>query len=100
MMRSKSDVVIAAEDAQFGLSEVNWGILPAGNVSRALAETMRTRDALYYIMTGELFDGRKATEMSRTVCINPGSEYSEGILRGALVNIAGGKLLSFQFVSG
>jgi len=43
MMRNNSDVVIAAEDAQFGLSEVNWGILPAGNVSRALAETMRTR---------------------------------------------------------
>jgi trans-feruloyl-CoA hydratase/vanillin synthase len=57
------DLAIAAEEAQFGLSEVNWGILPAGNVSRAVAETMRTRDALYYIMTGELFDGRKAAEM-------------------------------------
>jgi trans-feruloyl-CoA hydratase/vanillin synthase len=57
------DLAIAAEDAQFGLSEVNWGILPAGNVSRALAETMKSRDALYYIMTGELFDGRKAAEM-------------------------------------
>jgi len=57
------DLAIAAEEAQFGLSEVNWGILPAGNVSRALAETMHSRDALYYIMTGELFDGRKAAEM-------------------------------------
>jgi len=57
------DLAIAAEDAKFGLSEVNWGILPAGNVSRAVAETMRSRDALYYIMTGELFDGRKAAEM-------------------------------------
>jgi len=57
------DLAFAAEEAQFGLSEVNWGILPAGNVSRALAETVRSRDALYYIMTGELFDGRKAAEM-------------------------------------
>jgi feruloyl-CoA hydratase/lyase len=57
------DLAIAAEEAQFGLSEVNWGILPAGNVSRALAETIRSRDALYYIMTGELFSGRKAAEM-------------------------------------
>jgi trans-feruloyl-CoA hydratase/vanillin synthase len=57
------DLAIAAEEAQFGLSEVNWGILPAGNVSRAVAETMRTRDGLYYVMTGELFDGRKAAEM-------------------------------------
>ena len=57
------DLAIAAEDAQFGLSEVNWGIPPGGLVSRALAETVSTRDALYFIMTGEIFDGRKAAEM-------------------------------------
>jgi len=57
------DLAIAAEEARFGLSEVNWGILPAGNVSRAVADTMNTRDGLYYIMTGELFDGKKAAEM-------------------------------------
>jgi Icc-related predicted phosphoesterase len=39
-------------------------------------------------------------EMGKTVCLNPGSEYSEGILRGALINISKGKLLSYQFVSG
>jgi trans-feruloyl-CoA hydratase/vanillin synthase len=57
------DLAIAAEDAQFGLSEINWGIIPAGNVTRAVAAAMRQRDALYYIMTGENFDGRKAAEM-------------------------------------
>jgi len=57
------DLAIAAEEAQFGLSEINWGIIPAGNVSRAVAETMRHRDGLYYIMTGLTFDGRKAAEM-------------------------------------
>jgi trans-feruloyl-CoA hydratase/vanillin synthase len=57
------DLAIAAEDAQFGLSEINWGIIPAGNVCRALAETMQSRDALYYVMTGQTFDGRKAAEM-------------------------------------
>ena len=57
------DLAVAAEDAQFGLSEINWGIIPAGNVTRAVAETMRHRDALYYIMTGERFNGRKAAEM-------------------------------------
>jgi trans-feruloyl-CoA hydratase/vanillin synthase len=57
------DLAIAADEAKFGLSEVNWGILPAGNVSRAVADTMRTRDGLYYVMTGELFDGKKAAEM-------------------------------------
>ncbi|MEP7240681.1 MAG: p-hydroxycinnamoyl CoA hydratase/lyase [Devosia sp.] len=57
------DLAIAAEEAQFGLSEINWGILPGGNVTRAVAEVMRHRDALYFIMTGETFGGRKAAEM-------------------------------------
>ena len=57
------DLAIAAEEARFGLSEINWGILPGGNVTRAVAEVMRHRDALYYIMTGEVFDGRKAAAM-------------------------------------
>lgn len=57
------DLAIAAEDAQFGLSEINWGIIPAGNVTRAVAAVMNQRDAMYYIMTGETFDGRKAAQM-------------------------------------
>jgi trans-feruloyl-CoA hydratase/vanillin synthase len=57
------DLAIAAEDAVFGLSEVNWGIPPGGLVSRALAETVSTRDALWFVMTGETFDGRRAAEM-------------------------------------
>ncbi len=57
------DLAIAAEDAQFGLSEINWGIIPAGNVTKAVAATMGLREALYYIMTGEVFDGRKAASL-------------------------------------
>ncbi len=53
------DFAIAAEDATFGLSEVNWGIFPGGLVSRVLAEAMSYRDAMYYIMTGDTFDGKK-----------------------------------------
>ncbi len=57
------DLAIAADDAQFGLSEINWGIVPGGNVTRAVVQTMRHRDAMYYIMTGNTFDGKKAAEM-------------------------------------
>jgi trans-feruloyl-CoA hydratase/vanillin synthase len=57
------DLAIAAEDAQFGLSEINWGIPPGSVVSRALAATIGQRHALHYIMTGESFDGRRAAEM-------------------------------------
>ena len=57
------DLAIASDDATFGLSEINWGIPPGSVVNRALAETVGSRDALLYVMTGRTFDGRKAAEM-------------------------------------
>ncbi len=57
------DLAIAAEEATFGLSEINWGIIPAGVVTKAVLEVMSLRDCMYYVMTGETFDGRKASEM-------------------------------------
>jgi trans-feruloyl-CoA hydratase/vanillin synthase len=57
------DLAIAAEEAVFGISEINWGIIPAGNVTRAVAEKMTQSDALYYLMTGETFTGKQAAAM-------------------------------------
>jgi feruloyl-CoA hydratase/lyase len=57
------DLAIAAEDATFGLSEINWGIIPAGIVTKSVSMVMPQRDAMYYIMTGDTFDGRQAAEM-------------------------------------
>ena len=57
------DLAIAADEAVFGLSEINWGIPPGNLVSKAVADTMGHRQALYYIMTGATFTGRQAAEM-------------------------------------
>jgi trans-feruloyl-CoA hydratase/vanillin synthase len=57
------DLAIAADEATFGLSEVNWGIPPGNLVSKAMADTVGHRQALYYVMTGEPFGGQKAAEM-------------------------------------
>jgi trans-feruloyl-CoA hydratase/vanillin synthase len=57
------DLAIAAQEAVFGLSEINWGIIPGGVVPKALSTLVNDRKALYYIMTGEQFDGRVAAEM-------------------------------------
>ena len=57
------DLAIAADEAVFGLSEVNWGIIPAGNVTRAVAEKMTQSDALFYLMSGETFTGKQAAAM-------------------------------------
>ena len=56
------DLAIAADDATFGLSEINWGIPPGNLVSKAVADTMGHRTALYYIMTGETFTGVQAAQ--------------------------------------
>jgi trans-feruloyl-CoA hydratase/vanillin synthase len=57
------DFAITAEDATFGLSEVNWGILPGGIVSWNLTDMMLPRHAMYYAATGEPFDGKRAVEI-------------------------------------
>jgi trans-feruloyl-CoA hydratase/vanillin synthase len=71
------DIGIAAEEAKFGLSEVNWGIIPAGNVTRAVAEKMTSSDALYFLLSGESFDGRKAAEMRLVYQAVPGAQLRE-----------------------
>lgn len=57
------DFAFAANEAVFGLSEVNWGILPGGIVSWVVAQTLNYRHALYYAVSGETFDGKRAVEI-------------------------------------
>jgi len=56
------DLAFAAEEAQFGLSEINWGILPGGGASKVAAELLPFRRAMYHAMMGENVDGRTAAE--------------------------------------
>ena len=57
------DFAIAADDAIFGLSEVNWGIIPGGIVSWNVADVLSYRDAMYYAVTGDPFDGKTADKI-------------------------------------
>jgi trans-feruloyl-CoA hydratase/vanillin synthase len=56
------DLAFAAEEAKFGLSEINWGILPGGGATKVAVELMPFRKAMYHAMTGENIDGRTAAE--------------------------------------
>ena len=56
------DIAVAAEDAQFGLSEINWGILPGGGASKVVADLMPLRKAMYHAMMGENLTGIEAAE--------------------------------------
>jgi len=57
------DLAIASEDAVFGLSEINWGVIPGGVVSKAISTLMNDRKAMYYVMTGEKFGGKMAEQL-------------------------------------
>jgi trans-feruloyl-CoA hydratase/vanillin synthase len=56
------DLAIAAEEATFGLSEINWGILPGGGATKVATNSMSFRDAMYHTLTGENISGKKAAE--------------------------------------
>ncbi|WP_159349275.1 p-hydroxycinnamoyl CoA hydratase/lyase [Roseomonas harenae] len=57
------DFAVAAEDAKFSLSEINWGIIPGGLVARVMTEALGYRDALDLCLTGRAFDGREAVRL-------------------------------------
>ena len=57
------DLAVAAEEATFGLSEINFKGFPGGSVSKSLANLFRPRDALFYGLTGRCFDGRTAASI-------------------------------------
>jgi trans-feruloyl-CoA hydratase/vanillin synthase len=40
------DIAVASDDAQFGLSEINWGILPGGGASKVAADLMPAQGAV------------------------------------------------------
>ncbi|MCW1985171.1 trans-feruloyl-CoA hydratase/vanillin synthase [Novosphingobium capsulatum] len=54
------DIAVASDDAQFGLSEINWGILPGGGASKVAADLMPLRKAIYHAMMGENLTGPQA----------------------------------------
>ena len=60
---SGCDIAIAADEATFGLSEVNFGHFPGGPVSKQISQILRVRDAVYYILTGDTFNGKRAAEI-------------------------------------
>jgi Icc-related predicted phosphoesterase len=52
------------------------------------------------VLTGHIHESRGVVKIGRTTVANPGSEYGEGILRGIIVNVEDGNVLSYQMTSG
>jgi Icc-related predicted phosphoesterase len=67
--------------------------------SRAVRQAIEKYQPLL-ALHGHVHESRGVTKLGRTLCINPGSEYSEGILRGALVTIKKGEVVRHMLTSG
>jgi uncharacterized protein len=49
---------------------------------------------------GHIHESKGLTKYGRTLALNPGSEYGEGVLRGLIVAIKDGEVIGHQFTSG
>jgi hypothetical protein len=49
---------------------------------------------------GHIHESRSAQKLGRTMCINPGSEYGEGVLRGVLIELSKKGIENYMFTQG
>jgi trans-feruloyl-CoA hydratase/vanillin synthase len=70
------DIAIAAEEAAFALPEIDMQRFPGGMLAANLKATLRTRELLYYAMTGERFDGRRAADIGLVTRAVPKAELA------------------------
>jgi uncharacterized protein len=49
---------------------------------------------------GHIHETKNAAKLKQSLCVDPGSEYNSGTLRGAIINLEPKRVLSYQFTSG
>ncbi|MFQ6081002.1 MAG: metallophosphoesterase [Candidatus Bathyarchaeia archaeon] len=49
---------------------------------------------------GHIHESKGVERIGKSLCINPGSDYFEGILRGAIIILEGGKVKNYMFIGG
>lgn len=72
-------------------------LIPVG--SRAVRDAIERYQPVLSLH-GHIHESRGAVRIGRTLCINPGSAYGEGVLHGALVVLEDDRVASYQLVSG
>ncbi|TLZ57106.1 MAG: metallophosphoesterase [Methanobacteriota archaeon] len=72
-------------------------LIPVGSSSFRTA-ILETQPVLG--LHGHIHETKNAAKLKRTLCVDPGSEYSSGTLRGAIVNLERDRVLSYQFTTG
>src|SRR5215831_10739337 len=75
------DIAIAAEDARFGLPEVNFGHFPAGDTTPVLTENLQAKHGLYYALTGEMMTAREAERIGLISKVVTGADLDKEVAR-------------------
>jgi uncharacterized protein len=70
-----------------------------GAGSSAVAESI-ARCQPMLSLHGHIHESANAVKLGRTVAINPGSDYQDGALRGAIVSLREGKVTDYQLTRG
>lgn len=74
-------------------------IVFAGAGSKAVRSAIEAHQPMLGLH-GHIHESQGVVKIGRTTCLNPGSEYGEGVLRGCLINIADGAVDSYQMTRG
>jgi len=80
-------------------------VVEGGEIAVAPAGSSAVRTAIekhkpLLALHGHIHESKGFVNLGRTLCINPGSEYSEGILRGVIVELADGKVKNYLLTQG
>ena len=67
--------------------------------STAVRELIETHQPLLGLH-GHIHEGRGIARIDRTVCVNPGSNYSEGVLNGSLIRLKEGEVRNVHLTQG
>jgi uncharacterized protein len=85
------------ESLQIQLEGGQPDMIPVG--STAVADSIAAYQPLLSLH-GHIHEGRGSTRNGRTLVVNPGSEYDQGSLLGALIDVRPGKVKRCQLVAG
>jgi Icc-related predicted phosphoesterase len=78
---------------------VGGEIVMMGGGSTSVRKAIETYQPLLGLH-GHIHESKGFIKIGNTLCINPGSEYSEGILRGALIELDGSSIKNFLLTQG
>lgn len=73
------DIAICADEAIFGLSEMNFMMIPGGTVTKSIANLLRPREALYYALSGRPFPGPEAARIGFVTFSVPKARLAEEV---------------------